>query len=447
MNETWNNEFEDEKSISLLDLMFYVLRQWKKMVIVAVIAAVVMVAVGAFKSYRLYESLKNTPETVPVQITEEEIQDYNDKQQSIAVFEDSVKAYQTYLDESMLCKLDPNGFYEGTLNYIVALESEEEFVSARTICEMEILDAESLAQVAKALGKDAAESKINEVIGMSVEKMAAEDEMIMRVRITARHNTEKGCQKMLDALSKVVEAVDLSSIRSTVEPMEKLSERILFTSDTYLIDVKQNVLNAKNNAVNNLNSVKSSITENQKQYQAWLETEKEETQEVTFDLSINWKYVIVAAFVGAFCVAGLYGVIYLFSGRIHNKEELESYLRVPVFDMALDSGKGNTPEMLAVLLAGHLSALGLKKVYLSGSLGNGQAQVMNTLKELLENRGFSAEVGESIVTDAASLQKATDCGCMVFVEKCNESMEKDLQEELSKAMFCGIRVLGVILEK
>ena len=115
--------------------------------------------------------------------------------------------------------------------------------------------------------------------------------------------------------------------------------------------------------------------------------------------------------------------------------------------MVSDGGKGNTPEMLAVLLAGHLSALGLKKVYLSGSLGNGQAQVMSTLKGLLEAKGFSAEVGDSIVTDAASLQQATDCGCMVFVEKCNESMEKDLQEELSEAMFCGIRVLGVILEK
>lgn len=447
MNETWNNEYEDEKSISLLDLVFYVLRQWKKIVVVAVIASMVMVAAGALKSYRLYQTMKNTPETAPVEITEEEIQDLSDKLQAITVYEDSVKAYQTYLDESMSCKLDPNGFYEGTLNYMVSLESDEEFVSAKTIFETEILDAESFEQIAKALGKDAVVSKISEVIGMSTEKMAAEDAVIMRVRITARHNTEKGCQKMLDVLSKVVEAVDLSGVRSTVEPMEKLSERILFTSDASLIDVKQNVLYAKNNAINNLNNTKSSITENQKQYQAWLEAEEEETPEMKFELSVNWKYVIVAAFMGAFCVAGLYGVIYLFSGRIHNKEELESYLRVPVFEMTQDEDQGNTPEMLAVLLAGHLTSLGLKSVYLSGSLGSMQAQVMNTLKELLENRGFSAEVGESIVTDAASLQHATDCGCMVLVEKCYESMEKDLQEEFSKAMFCGIRVLSVILEK
>ena len=447
MNETWNNEFEDEKSISLLDLLFYVLRQWKKMVIVAVIAAMVMAAAGALKSYKLYETMKNAPETVPVEITEAEIQDLNDKLQSITVYEDNLKAYQTYLNESVMCKLDPNGFYEGSLNYVVSLQSDEEVVSAQTICEAEILNSESYEKVAKALGEDAAVSKIGEVIGLTTDKAVSGKEILMRLKVTARYDTEKGCRKMLDALSKVVEGVNLIAIRENVEPLEKLSERILFTSDASLMDKKQEILNSKNSAVSNLTNLKNSLTENQKKYQAWLEAEEEETTEVKFELSLNWKYVIAAAFVGAFCVAGIYGVIYLFSGRIHNKEELESYLRVPVFDMVTDGGKGNTPEMLAVLLAGHLSALGLKKVYLSGSLGNGQAQVMSTLKGLLEAKGFSAEVGDSIVTDAASLQQATDCGCMVFVEKCNESMEKDLQEELSKAMFCGIRVLGVILEK
>ncbi len=447
MNETWNNEYEDEKSISLLDLVFYVLRQWKKMVVVAVIAAIVMVAAGALKSYKLYETIKNAPETVPVEITEAEIQDLNDKLQSIAVYEDNLKAYQTYLDESIMCKLDPNGFYEGSLNYAVPLQSDEEVVSAQTICEAEILNSESYEKVAKALREDAAVSKIGEVIELTAEKAVSGNEILMRVKVTARYDTEKGCQKMLDALSEVVEGVNLIAIREDVEPLEKLSERILFTSDASLMDKKQEILNSKNSAVSNLTNLKNSITENQKQYQAWLEAEEEETPEVKFELSVNWKYVILAEFVGAFCVAGLYGVIYLFSGRIHNKEELESYLRVPVFEMTQNADQGNTPEMLAVLLAGHLTSMGLKKVYLSGSLGSMQAQVMNTLKELLEDKGFSAEVGESIVTDAASLQHATDCGYMVLVEKCYESMEKELQEELSKAMFCGIRVLGVILEK
>ena len=165
-----------------------------------------------------------------------------------------------------------------------------------------------------------------------------------------------------------------------------------------------------------------------------------------FGIDQTMKIVIVAAVAGAIATAVICAIVYLFNGRIHNKEELGSYMRLPIFDMASDRKKGNTPEMLAVLLAGHLNAHGLEKVYLSGSLGRQQVQLLNTLKELVEKKGFTAEVGKSILTDAGSLQKAADCGCMVFVEKCHESKDKDLREEISKAMFCGIRVLGVILE-
>lgn len=255
---------------------------------------------------------------------------------------------------------------------------------------------------------------------------------------------------MLDSLAKVVEKVDFSVIRSTLGSAEKLSEKIILTSDSTLIDKKQEILYAKNNAAVNLENVKNSFTENQKRYQEWLEleeTEETEASEPEFVLSIPWKYMIVAAMAGAIGVAGFYVCVYLFDGRIHSKEELESCMRVPVFDMAGDGGKGNTPEMLAMLLAGHLGTLGLKKVYLSGSLGGHQIQVMNTLKGLLENKGILAEFGESILSDAVSLQQAADCGCIVFVEKCFESKEKSLTEEISKAMFCGINVLGVILEK
>lgn len=447
MNENLNEMYADEKSISIMDLLLYVLRQWKKMVIAAVVLTLIVVLAGILKSYKVYQSLKNHPQNALVELTEEELQDYNDKLLSMTVYEDSIKAYQTYIDESILCKLDPNGFYKGTLNYVIQLESEEEYVSAKAICESEILGTESFEQVAKALGEDASVSKIDEVIGLTTERVASENKILMSVRITAMYDTEEGCQTMLDSLSKRMEAVDLSVISSTAGSVQKLSEKIILTSDSSLIGKKQDVLNAKNTAVVNLANVKNSFTENQKRYQEWLELEETEASEPEFVLPIPWKYAIVAALAGAVVVAGFYTCVYLFDGRIHSKEELESYMRVPVFDLAGDSGKGNTPEMLAMLLAGHLGTLGLKKVYLSGSLSGQQSQVMNTLKALLENQEICAEVGESILSDAASLQQAADCGCIVFLEKCFESKEKNVIEEISKAQFCGIKVLGVIVEK
>lgn len=446
MNEIWNNEFEDEKSISLMDMLFYILRQWKKMMVAAAVAALIIVAFSAFKSFRLYQTMKSNPNAVPIELTEAETQGLNDKLQAIKVYEDSVNESRTYLEQSIMCKLDPNGLYEGTLYFAVTLQSEAEVLNAKTICETEILNTETYEKVAEVLGEDAAVSKIGEVIGLSVDKTATQGGILMTLKITSRYYTEDGCQKMLDTLTEVVQGVNLRGIRNDIGSFEKLSERVLLTSDASLVDRKQSILNTKNTAAANLTNAQNSLTENERKYQEWLATEDRENAEPQFELNIPWKYVILATIVGAFCVAGIYGIIYLFNGRIHNKEELESYMKLPIFDMASDSNKGNTPEMIAVLVAGHLSTHGLKKVYLSGSLGRQQAHVLNKIKELVKEKGFTVEVGKSILADAESLQKATDCGYMVFVEKCHESMEKDLREEISKAMFCGIRVLGVILE-
>lgn len=447
MKEIRSNEFEDEKSISVVDLLLYVFHRWKRMAIVAVFLAFLMILGGVFNSYKGYRSLKNDSQISPIQLTKEEMQSFYEKSMSMSVYEDIVKAYQIYLEESILCRLDPNGFYKGSLNYLLSLESEEEYIGAEAICESEILDTESYEQVAKAMGEDAAVSKIEEVIELSTERVASENNLLMRISVTAMCDTEEGCQKMLDSLAKVVEAADFSGIRGSIGHAQKLSEKIVFTSDSALIVKKQEIINAKNAADTELTTLKNSLTEDQKIYREWLEAEDTDVSEPEFELSVNWKYVIIAALAGAFSVAGLYACIYLFDGRIHSKEELESQVKVPVFGMVGDGSKENAPEMIVTLLAGHLGTPGLNQVYLSGSLGKQQSQVMDVLKRLLEKKGISAQVGESILADEDSLQQAVDCGYIIFVEKYNESREKNVIEAIAKAGFCGINVLGVILEK
>ena len=69
-------------------------------------------------------------------------------------------------------------------------------------------------------------------------------------------------------------------------------------------------------------------------------------------------------------------------------------------------------------------------------------EIVNLLKE----KNVDVKCGNSILTDRDSMQKAIDCGYVVFLEKRGESLEKDVREELIKADFCGLKVLGIILE-
>ena len=54
-------------------------------------------------------------------------------------------------------------------------------MSAKAICESEILGTESFEQVAKALGEDASVSKIDEVIEVTTERVVSENKVLMRV--------------------------------------------------------------------------------------------------------------------------------------------------------------------------------------------------------------------------------------------------------------------------
>lgn len=450
MNENYNYIYNDEKSINLVDACLYMLKRWKLMVVAGIVAALIMAAYSGFSSYKAYQMMQNAPEKPAVELTEAELQDFETKMQSIKVYEDNIKAYQTYLDQSIKCKLDPNGFYEGSVNYVITLASDEEVMSAKTICEAEILNAEVYEELAKVLGEDAADSKIGEVIFLSTEKASAGNELLMRLKVTARYFTEDGCQKMLNVLSKTVENVNLVAIRDDVDAFEKLSERILFTSDSSLIDAKQGLLNSKNNANKSLTDTKNSLSENQKKYQNWIETkdsvENTSTEIRKFELEINWIYVFAAAIAGAVCVAGVRGFGYLFGGRIRSKDELESYLRVPV--LGLGSGKNfNTPEMIAMMLSGYASANDINNLYLTSSLDEKMEKTAKLLEKLLKEKDVHVQYGESILKDAGAMGQAISCGNVVFLEKCNETLDKNVTDEMTKAAFCGVKVLAVIVEK
>ena len=71
---------------------------------------------------------------------------------------------------------------------------------------------------------------------------------------------------------------------------------------------------------------------------------------------------------------------------------------------------------------------------------------MNNIKALLSKRNVEVVIGKSILKDTKTLQQAVDCGNIVFVEKCEVSLEKNIRSEISKACTCGINILGIILE-
>ena len=74
---------------------------------------------------------------------------------------------------------------------------------------------------------------------------------------------------------------------------------------------------------------------------------------------LNVKMGILGALAGAVCAAGYFVLIYLVGGFVHNKEELSSWLNVPVAEFGAET------DMFAALLHGIAMKHNAKKIYLT----------------------------------------------------------------------------------
>lgn len=459
----YNNE---EKTINLIDLCFYMLKRWKQMVIAAVILAVVAAGFTYLQSKKAYEAYKVTVDmpaveaVESVELTVEEKAALQAKIDVIEENEENIAEYDYYLQKSIKAKLNPNGFYEGTVGYVLSSDSNEDSIKALALCYEHVLAEKNYETLAGQLTDEPDEALLKEVVTANEEHYVADlstdavakYEVNTMFTVEVQHYTQEDCEKMLTFFKTELENMQQVFEEENLEvSFEKVTSHVKTRNDRSLVTLSRDIKNAKSTAYDTIANLKNNMTDVQKKYYALsqgLKVEESGAAEVETptvaavpEPSVDLKMVVIAAIAGAFCVAGVYGVLYLFSGHVHNKEELESWLNLPVLEA------NETIEMVATLLAGIAGQKEAKKLYLTGSLSSGNTDGMLKLKELLATEGIEVVAGSSILTDAKALQDAAECGFAAFMEKCNVSKEKDIREEIDKATSCGVEVIGIILEK
>ncbi len=132
MNGNDYNMYEDEMEIDLIDLMFYLMRQWKTLIVAIVIGALVGGGIYVVKK-RSYDQ-----SAMPVQETEEEKEALDDYVVDPDVKANMELAYQyrqlywkqlEYNQKSVIMQLDPNAVYTGELKYYMTAGDDTGLIS------------------------------------------------------------------------------------------------------------------------------------------------------------------------------------------------------------------------------------------------------------------------------------------------------------------------------
>lgn len=455
MNENYNQIFDEGKSVSIVGLCAYVLKKWKLMVIVALVAAIAAGGMSFVLSKQAYETAQNAT-GIP---SEPAISDYDKevvltKMDMMEACRKAIGEYSYYYDNSIKAQLNPNSVPQGTINYVISGTNTEEVMRAVVFCEAMLLQEERYAELSGKLSIPSEPSMLREVAWMTatymedgVDNLGAGSSHDAKIKFVVRHYNYEDCEIMLsffeEQMKECVEALAQENIQVT---MKFVSSEMITCCDRSLATLSKDVRNGELSSYEVISNLKKNMSEEQTAYYEYLlkmeEIEVNGAPAVVAEApSVDILLTVIAAVAGAVCVAVLYAALYLFGGRVHNVDELKSWISAPVIEAEAGA------EMVAAILEGIAVKSDKKKIYLTGSMAESNAEFIKQLKNVLATKGMEAMSGGSLLKDAKAFEEAASCGAVMLLEKCNVSKEKDLKETIVKAASCGIQVLGIVLEK
>lgn len=506
----WNEVNDDEKFISIWDMIFYLLHRWKFIVIAVVIGAVLAGGLTFAKSYA--DAKKGTAgkgaETVT--LTPDEMAAMEIRLETIEEYLTNIKEYDGYLQNSIRMKLDPNGYYEGSIRYLFIAENSADALKALNACYQQVFSSESYEELSGLLKDQPTEAALRECFTLEAQpsvtweqneaegenyKSLLEDlkdfsmnedtsadtqekqpeiltrgERTVLWNITFSYYDQAECEKVMEFVLEQMETV-IGQVAETAS-VQEIGHDVHLTSDVKLIKESHQLEAAKEYVYSAIEELEEDMTTNQRkyyeQYMAGDSQQEETVAAVPGKAKVDWKYVILAAVAAGGCVGVLLAGMYLFGNYIHGKEELAAYVEVPVIGLSgetqdsrknkidclvdqLESrvrkGKEDTKNMAAAMLCSYAKQSGMEKVYLTGTAVGKNKELFSELCAETKKSGVELLEGKSILEDTTAVTDATNCGCIVLWEKCNKTSYRDLREELKKAGYCDLKVLGIVLEK
>lgn len=453
------------RSLNVVDLIMSLLKRWK--IIVSGMLVVGIIA-GGFSYLQNKKSI--TEEAIiqtDVEFTADEQKLFDRKLEALYKYQGYYDMYDRYLKDSIKMNLDPDKFYEGTVTYLLSADTQTDLLKLVDVYEQAVKSDKFYSNVKSSLGIETEDVYIQEIITI---KFKEYEENAGVLTVSAVHYNEEDCDKIVDTIVK-----EVSTVQPSVGTCQQLSSAVNEQSDMALATEKESIFNMKWYNYDQVKSTKDSFTAKEteyfeEQFSDDVTTGIKEIEEVVVQQpAVSGVYIILGMFVGAVLVVGFLTLKYLFTERIHSKDDFNGVGNVPVILVAdeksekknfvdkyiniLEKKVGNiSTESLELLMYPIIKSAkqeNISEICLSSSLfKNGiQSELAGQIETLFKNSGIKLIIVDSILDSLEGLQQAMECGYIIFDEKCERSIHREIQKEVEKAQQCNMEILGIVIEK
>lgn len=416
------NYYEEEEEISLVDLIAYVFRHLKKMLIVSIIAALVLGGLLGYKKSRVNEEEYAT--SMETYLASKEILD-----KKIDLITNDLSNYvenSSFFDLNTENSIQAKALYLVDTGYQVIPSSTYQNHDYTSTVINAYINKITSSNVLNKLAKkyNIGEDSINDYIYVTTS-----DYMI---DVNVYYDNEKDALDMLHDLEDVLLSYnDEISSNIAENNLTKISETTYQGANNNIVSIQQNKLTVIDTYIESLNKVKSELS-------ALTEPENPSFKKAFIKFG-------AIGFVGIFFVMCVYyALVFIFSDKVYSSNEFKDKTKINVLGNLTYNNKNskyiswiNKLEKRPTsnnyeLLASNIKAYGnTNKVLISGDLeDNVKEDIVSNLKKLLNDVEI-VSCG-SLLTDYNAVNNLDNVDSVILLAKCNNSSYKTIKEEKDK---------------
>lgn len=469
MNENQSWKKTQEVEINLMDLLRKLCKQWKQILVCAVVFACLL------GGYRFIKG-SGEAQTNGAAVSTEGIVLTKDEQKRVdgaVTLSDEIEANQKYMDESILMNIDPYHKDRAVLLYSIEdvskrtkqriVESYLSFIrDGGAIKELKekapdtwTMDDSYLAEVIYAYqGNDGStQIVVNETTANA----------LFYIEVTGRD--EKMVAELAKGLQEAVDAYQVSVKKNAGEhTLTLLSKEQGVKSDSGLATTQHDKNYQLSNNLYNLKTLTDTFSEQQK---AVYEEQIAKADDVKVikkkDSGISIKWIVLGFAGGIFVYCGIFACFYLLRDTVKSVEELKTHYTFPIFGgITLKKGTKGTGEDLAgrekddyerqraqmlnrIRLACQSKEITRICIASDFSFREQEKSFVESASKQLKAWGIETVVGENVAGNVSVWDTLTEVGSVLMLYKLGTTTHQMIDEEMGFYMENHLNVMGAMV--
>ena len=452
----------NDHNIYVKDLIFAALHQWRKVLLVAILAALLL---GSFKCVTGIISVKDPEALAQISLQNQIQKDRYEAEKSALALQvshllTSIQSQQVYLDSSPLMALDPYNHYEGTLviyidsNYKiqpgVTYQSPDYTHAAIAAYSSLLLSEESLDGLSEILNVDPL--YLPELIKLgnkeyTNDNLITTSDSLLIVRIKAA--TQEEAKMLLLAIEQQIKSFH-PTINSQIgsHKLQNVERTVTAKVDTELAQIQQTANSQLDELMKDLNAVQEK--------QALLTLPVTQSDTVGAVLKQAALFAVIGAVAGTMLAAVVIWVHHCSSDRVFSARTLADRTNLKIIGtVAAETNVAKVYQWEGRCTASNeeqypMLAVNVRNRHTGGTLlltGNVDPQRREALVQALIAAMPDAAIinAEDIKNSADALEQLSACEAVVLVEECNVSRYENVKQRISLIQDHNKPLLGCIL--